>query len=86
MNEEEKQEIKFVEVTWKRALKVYLKIWGIVLPYYILIGMVIFVGKPFPDYLVIIVMVVSIIVGLFFGIKGVLKRQYSDFRIALIEK
>ena len=96
MNDEAKAEVKFVEVTWTRALKVW---WSFTWRSTLYSSLVVFVigfisvfatkisGDPQ------ILSVATLIIGLGCGIyivvavmEMVLKKEWSDFRIALIEK
>lgn len=90
-------ETKFVEVTWKRVVKVW---WSLVWRYLLystlvgvgigfILGLVLAIVGAFPE----VIAKICGITGLVFAIpvsivvtRIVLKKRYSDFKIALIEE
>lgn len=96
MNDEVKAEVKFVEVTWTRALKVWWSFtWRSTL-YSSLVGLVIGFISVFatkisgdPQILSVATLIIAFGCGIYIVVavmEMVLKKEWSDFRIALIEK
>lgn len=96
MNDELKTEMKFVEVTWIRAFKVWWSFtWRSTL-YSFLVGLVIafisvFAAKISEDPQIVnaasLIIVFGCTIYIAVAVMGiVLKKEWSDFRIALIEK
>ena len=97
MVEEVKAEVKFVKVTWKRVLKVWWSLmWrgllfgflgGAVVGF--ILGFILAIAKVDSNTIKVVCQTAGYIVSLPIGItvtRIVLKKQYSDFRIALIEE
>ena len=96
MNEEIKQDVKLIDVTWKRAIKIYWSmLWRIIIlsliaPIIMIytIGIILHqiegTNSIFMSFLPFLCIVFTIIVS-FFVLKSTLNKQYSDFRISLIE-
>lgn len=97
MVEEVKAGMKFVEVTWKRALKVWWSLmWrGLLFGFLggaivgFILGFIMGIARVDPNTIKAVCQIAGYIVSLLIGIavtKIVLKKRYSDFRIALIEE
>lgn len=97
MTNEVKAEGKFVEVTWKRAFKVWWSLaWrGLLFGFLgggvvgFILGFILGIARVNPNTIRLVGQIAGGIVGIPIGVailRIVLRKRYSDFRIALIEE
>jgi ABC-type uncharacterized transport system permease subunit len=90
-------EVEFVEVTWLRAVKVWWSLlWRTVLFVFLasavigfILGMIMGLFKAEPQAIITTSIIIGYIVSILIGIavtRIVLKKEYSDFKLALIAK